>query len=278
MPNQDDLEKAQKELERLQEKLIDASRMAAVGNLLTSIVHEINTPIGSILSNNEVMLRSLDAIGQRLSASPDASSPGLTKAQSIIEMMRGLAAIDKIACERISSVIRGLKTFARSDDGSPRETDLHEQIGNTLKLVQAQYRQRITLETDFGELPKVECFPQAMNQVFLNILVNAGQAIEGEGKVTVRTRVENDFAHVSISDTGHGISPENLPKIFTTGFTTKPVGVGTGLGLSISRQIVENHRGTLSVESAPGVGTTFHIRIPLRQTKPGGAGDGRTSG
>jgi signal transduction histidine kinase len=278
MANQDDLEKAQEELERVKEKLIDASRMAAIGNLLTSIVHEINTPIGSILSNNEVMLRSLDAIGQRISTSPDAPSPGLTKALSIIEMMRGLAAIDKIACERISSVIRGLKTFARTDDGAPRETDLHEQITNTLKLVQAQYRQRVTVETDFGDLPKVECFPQMMNQVFLNILVNAGQAIEGEGKVTVRTRVEEGLAHVSISDTGHGIPPDLLPRIFTTGFTTKPVGIGTGLGLSICRQIVEKHNGTIDVESTVGEGSTFHIRIPLKQSAQSGSGDGRTSG
>ena len=276
MANHDDLEKAQEELERVRSKLIDASRMAAIGNLLTSIVHEINTPIGSILSNNEVMLRSLDAIGQRISASSDASSPGLTKALTIIEMMRGLAAIDKIACERISSVIRGLKTFARTDDGAPRETDIHEQILNTLKLVQAQYRQRVTVETDFGDVPKVECFPQMLNQVFLNILVNAGQAIEGEGKVIIRTRVENDSVHVSISDTGHGISPENLARIFTTGFTTKPVGIGTGLGLSISRQIVEKHSGTIDVESTVGQGTTFHIRIPLKQQN--GIEDGRTSG
>jgi two-component system NtrC family sensor kinase len=267
------------EVERIRAKLVDASRMAALGGLMASIVHEINTPIGSILSNNEVMLRSLNAIEQKIAASPDADSPGLKKALSIIEMMRGLASVDKIACERISSVVRGLKTFSRADDGQPRETDLHEQISDTLKLVSCQYRQRIRVETDFGDLPPVECYPQLLNQVFLNVLVNAGQAIEGEGVVTVRTRREGEMVRVSISDTGHGIPPDRMAKLFQTGFTTKPVGVGTGLGLSISRQIIDKHHGRIEVESAEGAGTTFHILVPIRQQPPnrGAAREGEST-
>ena len=122
------------------------------------------------------------------------------------------------------------------------------------------------METDFADLPEVECYPHMLNQVFLNLLINAGQAIEGEGKIGVRTRVEGDRVHVSISDTGRGMTPEEQAKAFHAGYTTKPVGVGTGFGLSISRQIVEEkHGGTLDFESEPGVGTTFHIRIPIAQ-------------
>lgn len=262
-----ELDQTREELERVRAQLMEASRMAALGGLLASIVHEINTPIGSILSNNQVMIRSLDAITQKIAASPDAGSPGLLKALAIIEMMRGLASVDKIACERISSVVRGLKTFSRADDGTPRESDLRDQINDTLKLVSCEYRQRVRVIAEFGDVPKVECYPQLLNQVFLNILVNAGQAIQGEGTVHIRTRLEDGFVRVSISDTGHGIAPGTLHKLFS-GFTTKPVGVGTGLGLLISRQIIERHHGTIEVESEVGVGTTFHIRIPMRQTEP----------
>ena len=272
--NSDQLKNLQSEVERVSNQLVEASRMAAIGTLLASIVHEINTPIGSILSNNEVLIRSLDAIEKRVQDSPDASNPGLAKALVIVDTIRGLAKVDKIACERILSVVRGLKTFARADDGSPREVDLHEYISDTIKLVKCEYRRRIEIVTDFGDLPKVECYPQMMNQVFLNILVNAGQAIAGEGTVTIQTRAEVGVVRISISDTGHGIAPELMPKLFTSGFTTKPVGVGTGLGLSISKKIIDKHHGTIEVESEVGKGTIFHIRIPIRQSQ--GKSDSRT--
>jgi signal transduction histidine kinase len=135
-----------------------------------------------------------------------------------------------------------------------------------LKLTQGQFRGRITVETDFGELPPVECWAGMLGQVFLNILVNAGQAIDGPGRITVRTRAEGGTVHIAIADTGRGIQPEDRPKIFAGGFTTKAVGVGTGLGLSLSKKIVEEtHCGSIDFESEAGVGTTFHIRIPVEQ-------------
>ncbi|MGH9657260.1 MAG: sensor histidine kinase, partial [Bryobacteraceae bacterium] len=170
------------ELTLARAQLTEASRMAAVGGLLASIVHEINTPIGSILSNNETLHRSVDSVKKAIQ-----DTPGMTKPLSLLDMMAGLTAVDKIACERISAVIRGLKTFSRVDDSKPREVDLHENLNNTLKLVGCEFRRRVSVDTDFGAIPKVECYPQMLNQVFLNILVNASQAIEGEGKVTVRT-------------------------------------------------------------------------------------------
>lgn len=234
--------------------------MASLGRLLASVVHEINTPIGSILSNNEVILRSLDKLKRAL------VEARTTEALDIVEILRSLAAVDKIACERISSVVRGLKTFARDDEPDWQKVDLNENIRNTLKLAGCEFRRRIVVETQFGDLPKVECHPHLMNQVFLNILVNAGQAIEGEGKVTVRTRMDGDCVVVSISDTGRGIPPEHAQRVFSSGFTTKPIGVGTGLGLAICRRIVvDQHRGSIDFETEPGAGTTFHIRIPLEQ-------------
>lgn len=260
------LDQASDELAIVKDQLVEASRMAALGGLLASIVHEIRTPIGSILSNNETMLRSVDAIQKSILDSGAPESPQLTKALKVLDMMRGLVEVDQIACERISSVIRGLKTFARADDNQPREVDLRENIENTLKLVNCEFRRRVQVQTNFADLPPVECYPQKLNQVLLNILVNAGQAIEGEGTVTVSTTQDDGKVDISISDTGHGIPPELMPRLFETGFTTKPVGVGTGLGLAISKQIVEKHGGDIWAESEPGKGTTFHVRIPLRQT------------
>jgi two-component system NtrC family sensor kinase len=139
---------------------------------------------------------------------------------------------------------------------------------DTLKLTQGEFRRRIVVETDFASVPPVECQPQMLNQVFLNLLVNAGHAIAGEGKIVVRMRKEADQVHISISDTGCGIPSEDCGKIFASGFTSKPAGVGTGLGLSISRRIIEEvHGGKISFESQVGVGTTFHIHIPIQHAR-----------
>ncbi len=242
-------------------------QMASIGRLLAGIVHEINTPLGSIFSNNDVLGRSLAMLAPLIAGGTPAE---LEKAGRIVDTVQQLVAIDQIACERIRSVIRGLKTIARVDSAERRSIDLNQHLRDTLKLTQAEFRKRITVETDFGELPEVECFPQMLGQVFLNLLVNAGQAIEGLGTITIRTWLEEDVAtaHVSIADTGRGMTPEQQAKAFDAGFTTKAVGEGTGLGLSIAREIIEEkHGGSIYFESTPGVGTTFHVRIPVRQPR-----------
>ncbi len=239
-------------------------QMASLGRLLAGIVHEINTPLGSICSNNQVVQRSLEKLPPLLA---DGKPESIEKAGQIIAACQGLAAVDRIACERILSIIRGLKTFARVDNGTPRLVNLNEHLRDTLKLTAAEFGKRVAVETDFADLPQVECYPQMLSQVFLNLLVNAGQAIEGEGKITVRTRLEGEMVHISVADTGRGMTAEQQAKAFQAGFTTKPVGVGTGLGLSISKEIIQEHGGTIGIESRPGAGATFHIRIPVRQTR-----------
>jgi two-component system, NtrC family, sensor kinase len=243
-------------------------QMASIGRLLAGIVHEINTPLGSIFSNNEVLARSLEKLGPLIAS---GGPEDLAKAAAIADSMRQLVAIDQIACERIRSIIRGLKTIARVDSTERRRIDLNQQLRDTLKLTQAEFRRRITVETDFGELPEVECFPQMLGQVFLNLLVNAAQAIDGAGTIAVRTALEDSGAtvHISITDTGRGMTPEQQAKAFQAGFTTKAVGEGTGLGLAIAKEIIEEkHGGTIAFESKPGMGTTFHVRIPVFQTPP----------
>lgn len=246
----------------------EVHQMASIGRLLAGIVHEINTPLGSIFSNNEVLCRSLEMLEPLLAR---GTKEDLERAQRIMETMRQLVSIDQIACERVRSVIKGLKTIARVDSPEPRRIDLNELLRDTLKLTHAEFRKRVSIETDFGDLPEVECFPQMLGQVFLNLLVNAAQAIDGPGMITVRTALEDGAAqrvHVSIADTGRGMNPEQQAKAFQAGFTTKAVGEGTGLGLSIAKEIIEEkHGGSIDFESTPSRGTTFHVRIPVRQTR-----------
>jgi two-component system NtrC family sensor kinase len=245
--------------------LLEENKMAALGRLLAGVIHEINTPIGSISSNNQVLLRSLEMVRKALA---DPQPAALNKARDILDTCLSLAAVDRTACERIIGLIRGVKTYSRTGDAELSRVDLNEHLRMALKLMHCEFRRRIVVETEYGELPPVECFAPMLDQVFLNLLANAAQAIEGEGRVGVRTRLDGSEVCISISDTGRGIAADDKQKIFTEGFTTKPVGVGTGLGLAISREIVvEKHGGRIDFESEPGAGTTFHIHIPLEQIR-----------
>ncbi len=257
------------QLDAYRKQLIEAHQMTAVGQLLAGVVHEINTPIGSILSNNEVSSRSIELLKTMLEQAKSNNSAPSPKALKILGTLEKLSSVDKIACERIAAVVRSLKTFVGGKASDFRRADLNEILSNTLKLCHCEFRHRIEVSTDYDDLQGVECDAHQIGQVFLNILVNAGQAIGGEGRVSIATTLEGDFAHVSISDSGGGIPPEHRESIFSSGFTTKPAGVGTGLGLAISRDIVEAHGGKISFETETGHGTTFHVRIPVSRPATG---------
>ncbi|MBC7927999.1 MAG: hypothetical protein H7039_20325 [Bryobacteraceae bacterium] len=260
---------AEQELDATLRKLAEAHKMASLGRLAAGIVHEINTPIGSILSNNETIRRSLVSLRKLLAAAVEAGQAPPPRTLAVLDTLASLTDIDKIACERILAIIRGLKTFARVNESDIQKVDIHEIILNTIKLTNCVFRRRISVETEFDEnLTAVECYPGLLNQVFLNLVVNASQAIPNEGTITVSTAVEGDQVHISVADTGTGIPEDVRPRIFAAGFTTKPIGEGTGLGLTITREIVEDtHGGKISFESEIGVGTTFHVWIPLRQPR-----------
>jgi Signal transduction histidine kinase len=182
----------------------------------------------------------------------------------VIDTCRQLADIDRVACERVRNLIRGMKTFARLDDGEARLTDINKELEETVSLAGCQFRHGITCNLQLSELPKVAAHPQLLNQVFLNLLVNSAQAIGSQGEITVRTELEPDQIHIAFRDTGSGMTPEQKARVFQQGFTTKAPGEGSGLGLAMSREIIEDqHRGSLTFESEAGVGTTFHVRLPL---------------
>lgn len=264
----DELERLRGEVEIANRKLAEAHKMASLGRLSAGIVHEINTPIGSIFSNTEVITRSLEKVKALLEQAIQAGTPPSRKAVDVLGIISNLNDVDKLACERISGVVRSLKTLARVSSHELRKTDVNELICHTLKLAKTVFRQRIEFVQETSGVLEAECYPGLLGQVLLNLVVNAAQAIEGEGRVTVRTSEQGEWLRIDVADTGKGIRPEDRAKIFQAGFSTKPIGEGTGIGLALSREIiVDTHGGSIDFESEPGVGTTFHVRIPLQVKK-----------
>ncbi|MDH3938809.1 MAG: ATP-binding protein, partial [candidate division Zixibacteria bacterium] len=253
-----------RELEEKHAQLLQAEKMALLGNLVAGVAHEINTPLGALKSNYDLFVRSMEKLHSIAQPAPDASDEDKKQAAKLFESIRKLNSINETATERIVNIVNSLRTFARLDQAEMDSFDLHEGIENTLVLVAHELKNRIEVVKDYGSLPMIECFPNQLNQVFMNILVNAAQAIEGDGTIGVTTRAEDGWVSVVISDSGKGIPREDQWRIFDPGFTTKSAGVGTGLGLSIVHQIVGEHGGTIEVESRPGEGAVFTIKLPIK--------------
>ncbi len=270
-----ELAQRKSELERLQAQLVHNEKMASLGQLAAGIAHELNNPAGFIFSNMALLQEYVTQL-KLLSASQRISPPtsaaerenvirGDTDYHSILTDLSSIAADSYSGAARIRDVVQNLRLFSRLDEAEFKQVDLHEGIDSTLRLLSKYYTSRfITLKRDYGDLPPVSCYAGQLNQVWMNLLINAAQAIgDAEGEVRIKTRCVGDTVTASISDTGKGIAPEHLKRIFDPFFTTKPVGDGTGLGLSISHGIVERHCGTIKVESSPSQGTTFTVAIPV---------------
>jgi len=237
-------------------QLVQTEKMAALGLLVAGVAHEINTPMGAIHSNNDIMTRAVGKVRKLLEPAPDK------EVRRLLDILGEVCRNNEMATERIMKIVRSLKNFARLDEAERKKVNIHEGIESTLSLLRHQLKNRIRIVKCFGDIPEIECYPNELNQVFMNILVNAAQAIKHRGEITVKTWREGDRVKIAISDTGIGIPPENLSKVFDPGFTTKGVGLGTGLGLSICYKIIQDHRGTIEGESSKQ-GTTFTISIPL---------------
>jgi signal transduction histidine kinase len=262
-----DLENTNRELRETQAALVQSEKMASLGNLVAGVAHEINTPVGSINSNADVMVRALRILKEVLSQAPPEirDQRELTRTLSVLEEIGN---VNQTACRRIVGIVQSLRNFARLDEAERKRVDLHEGLESTLTLVHHEIKNRIEVVRDYGRLPEVECFPNQLNQVFMNILVNATHAIEKQGTITITTRAQGESVTVTFSDSGSGITTENLAKIFDPGFTTKGVGVGSGLGLAICYKIVKEHSGKIDVRSQVGRGTTFTITLPVNAPPP----------
>ncbi len=260
----EELEEKSRLLLESQGQLVQAEKMAALGSLVAGIAHEINTPLASINSNNDIFSLTNQKVHQLLRehVPPEIFQPGGNLAE-ILSMIDDAIRTNRMACERIVKIVRSLRNFARLDEAERKKVDIHEGIESTLTLVAHELKRRVRVVKEFGAVREIECYPNQLNQVFMNILVNASQAIEGEGEIRIRTWEQDDTVRIAFSDNGKGIPPEVLPKVFDPGFTTKKAGLGTGLGLSICYRIIQDHGGRIEVESEAGRGSTFTIVLPI---------------
>mgnify|MGYP004466320789 FL=1 len=240
-----ELKSAMKELKETQIQLINSEKMASLGQLVAGVAHEINTPVASIKSNNGIVSKLLGSI-------EDAD---------LKEMLTDINEIDKEAVNRISNIVTSLKKFVRLDEAELQEADINKELDLTLELIRHETKNRIEVIRNYGEIPVIKCFPNMLNQVFTNILINACQAIDGKGTISISTEYKDKNLIVKIKDSGKGIPQNQLNKIFSAGFTTKGVGVGTGLGLAICTKIIEKHKGEITVNSEVGKGSEFVITI-----------------
>jgi signal transduction histidine kinase len=252
------VEERTRELRDTQAQLIQAEKMKSLGQLVAGVAHELNNPIGFVHANLQLLDEYIEKLieGQRTESDT----------QRIQDAIGKLLVRSREGTERVKKIVQDLRTFSRMDQAEIQVVDLHEELDRTLALMEPRFKNHIRVERDYGDLPRVRCNPGQLNQVFLNLLMNACDAIERDGSIEIRTRPTGEGVRLEFRDDGPGIPPEVQSRIFDPFFTTKPVGVGTGLGLSLSHGIIERHGGRISVSSAPGRGTTFVIELPLVST------------
>ena len=247
------LEKTLKELKDTQLQLINSEKLASVGQLVAGVAHEINTPIASINSNNDIISKLLK------------NKTELKEEQ--IKLITEINAIDKEAINRISNIVVSLKRFVHLDEATYQEADINEEIDTTLKLITHETKNKIEIIKNYSSIPKIKCYINMLNQVFMNILINACHSFSGidreNKKIIITTEKDNDYLKISIKDNGKGMSTEVQKKIFEAGFTTKGIGIGTGLGLAICDRIIKLHKGAIIFYSKENQGSEFIIKIPV---------------
>lgn len=257
------LQEAYQNLKDTQAQLVQSEKMASLGILVAGIAHEINTPIGAVNSMHNTQLRAYAKLKAAISSQCDISCEAAEQLEPLTRIIDDANRVIQTGVERVTTIVRRLRSFARLDEAELKTADVHEGIEDTLTLIYHEIKNRIKVDRRYGEVPPISCYPGRLNQVFLNLLNNARQAIPAEGTITISTGVKDKKVVIEFSDTGVGIPPEKLKRIFDPGFTTKGVGVGTGLGLSICFQIIEDHRGTITAASTVGEGTTMTITLPM---------------
>lgn len=273
----EELIKGKQQLERLQAQIVQNEKMASIGQLAAGIAHELNNPVGFLYGNIDLLDGSIGDLLRLVKYYDQVEMPaeiaaGAEEIKNKIVYQRTLSDLEssisdcREGAERVRDIVQNLRTFSRLDEAEIKQAEIHEGLDSTIRILSRYFSGgNVKLERRYGILPLIDSYPAQLNQVWMNLLVNAAQAIGNHGgTVSVETSADSESVHISISDTGCGIPPDTLTKIFDPFFTTKPVGEGTGLGLSISFGIVEKHGGRIEVESSPGLGTSFTVSLPLR--------------
>jgi signal transduction histidine kinase len=278
----EELETANLRLKENQMQLIQSEKMAGLGQIAAGVAHEINNPIAYVLSNlgsfrnylatlqehiqnTESLLKSCCDENSEMKAIFEAWSKKreFEDIQFILQDSAALIEESVEGTQRVREIVNNLKSFARLDESDVKPADLNEGLENALKIVWNEIKYKAEIIRELSPLPMVRCYPGQLNQVFLNLLVNAAQAIPERGSITLRSGTAVSCVYIEVEDSGCGIPPENIPKLFNPFFTTKPVGKGTGLGLSVSYGIVQKHGGTIEVESHLNQGTRFRVTLPI---------------
>ena len=266
------LEKAHRELQQTQAKLVQSEKMAALGQLVAGIAHEINTPLGAICSTSETMGRALRKLRAALERDYPEACQDNRRLRVSLRAIEDSGRVIASGSERVAEVVTRLRAFARLDEAELKPMAIHEGIEAALALLQHQIPDDVTVTTDFGDLPRIVCNPRQLNQVFYNLLLNARQAINGPGLIQVATATSEDRVLIVFRDDGAGIPVENLTRIFDPGFTTRGVGVGAGLGLATCYRIIDEHGGEITITSEVGAGTAVTIILPVKGRHPGSPG------
>jgi signal transduction histidine kinase len=271
-----ELEAAHAKLKEMSSQILQSEKLASIGQLAAGVAHEINNPIGFVNSNLgtlkiyvEKMLIALSAYEkseEEMSGETRESLIALKKKINldyIREDIASLLAESMDGMQRVKRIVQDLKDFSHVDETGMQLANLEQGLDSTLNVVWNELKYKAEVVKEYAGIPDVLCIPAQLNQVFMNLLINAGQAIEENGKITIRTGQDGDTVWVEVEDTGKGVKPEHLNRIFDPFFTTKPVGKGTGLGLSISFGIVQKHGGRIEVKSEEGHGAVFRVVLPL---------------
>ena len=266
-------------LEEAHNQLLQSEKMASIGQLAAGVAHEINNPIGYINSNLGSLQKYVQGLVQLIAAyekcEADLSAQQRESLQTLKkeidlaylrEDINALMTESLDGLQRVKRIVQDLKDFSHVSDSEIQWANLENGLDSTLNVVWNELKYKADIIKDYGNIPEIECIPSQLNQVFMNLLVNAAQAIPERGEITLRTHKIDDSVCIEICDTGTGIPQELLNRIFDPFFTTKPVGSGTGLGLSITHGIVRKHNGRIEVATEPGKGTTFRIFLPIRQS------------
>ena len=258
-----ELEDTLLKLKQMQKQVIVQEKMASLGKMVAGLTHEFNTPIGAILSINDTKSKAVQKLETVLGNQDSHSTAKNSEIQKALDVIQKADQLIDQGTKRLNDIIQNLKNFARLDEADKTLTDIHKGLDSVLALIKHDLLTNIVVVREYGAIPPFVCHARKLNQVFLNLLKNACQAIEGKGQITIRTSLIKNKVHVAIRDTGKGIKPEDLESIFDPGFTTKDSVVRASLGLSICYQIMQEHHGNIHVKSQLGKGSVFTVIIPM---------------
>lgn len=276
-----ELSEVNAKLFQAQGQLLQSEKMASLGQLAAGVAHEINNPIGFVNSNLGTLQRYVEELFKMLSAyeaqehelkAETLATLGTLKREIDISFLRedvvSLLAESMEGMQRVKRIVQDLKDFSHVDEAEKQWANLERGLDSTLNMARNEIKYKAEVVKDYAGIPEIECMPSQLNQVFMNLIVNAAHAIEEHGTITLRTGANEQQVWVEVSDTGCGISKDHLARIFDPFYTTKPVGKGTGLGLSLSYGIVQRHHGSIDVSSEPGKGSSFKVSLPIKHAGP----------